>query len=283
MLAQVLKVEELSKGQFAKLMYAIVSAIDDSKNYMLHETGFVLKDNFIFIGSDWSDVFLTYVPMEQSIEEWHVHNALQDLMRQISSKLNDRTRKDLDAWLDTDTLSSTQSLQDFKINLLKLMDQRTPVQEGLPKPIWKQNTINQPLNKTSLVKESPFDIPLLDVKQDLGTTPTVAFTPITQRSQMIVLIGVILVVAFIWQQYVSSPTTSLLHLSAGTSILLADIWFVLKFLGLPRYKGIGRSNCRLFPIQQRSILKIRERHLRYPKSNLRTFKVIIKTYICIQH
>jgi hypothetical protein len=244
MLAQVLKVEELSKCHFAKLMYAIVCAVDESKNYMLHEKGFVLKDNLIFIGNDWSDVFLTYVPIEQSMDEWRAQNAILDLMRQIFSKLNDETRRDLDAALET--MSSIQSLQDFKIKLLKLMDQQSPVQEGLPKPIWKQNTMIKPTNLISPVEERPIQTPILEEKQDLNIGQTATFTPITQKSQIIVLISVILVAAFLWQHYVSSPSSSTLHLTAGLTILLADVWFVLKFLGLPRYKGVGEKQLPFF-------------------------------------
>lgn len=244
MLAQVLKVEELSKCHFAKLMYAIVCAVDESKYYMLHEKGFVLKDNLIFIGSGWSDVFLTYVPMEQSMDEWRAHNAILDLMRQICSKLNDETRSDVDAALET--MSSIQSLQDFKIKLLKLMDQQSPVQEGLPKPIWKQNTMIKPPNLISPVEDRPIQTPIMDVKQDLNIGQTATFTPITHKSQIIVLIGVILIVAFLWQHYVSSPSSSTLHLTAGLTILLADVWFVLKFLGLPRYKGVREKQLPFF-------------------------------------
>lgn len=239
MLAQVLKVEELSKSHFAKLLYAIVCAIDESKNYMLHETGFVLKDNFIFIGSGWSDVFLTYVPMEQNAEEWRVHNAILDLMRQISLKLHEETRRDVEASLET--MSSIQCLQDFKIKLLKLMDEQSPVQEGLPKPIWKQNTIIKPLEIISPADESPIHTPVSDAKQELVIAQSAAFTPITQRTQFIVLIGVILVVAFVWKHYAASPSTSTLHLSAGITMLLADVWFVLKYLGLPRLQNNARN------------------------------------------
>ncbi|BFT71660.1 DUF6382 domain-containing protein [Paenibacillus sp. P36] len=245
MLAQVLKVEGLSKFQFAKLMYAIVCAIDESKNYMLHETGFVLKDNFIFIGSDWSDVFLTYVPMEQGMKECSVYNAIKDLMRQISSKLNDKIRGDIDNWLDTDALTCTpQSLQNLKMNLLKLMDPQPPVHEGLPKPVWQQN-IKQ-INTTNSMDESPMITPIADVQQDIKNGQTVAFYPITQRTQFLVLIGIILVMAFLWQHYVSSPSTSSLHLSAGITILLVDVWFVFRFLGLPRYRSAGEKQVPLF-------------------------------------
>nr|WP_276562793.1 DUF6382 domain-containing protein [Paenibacillus anseongense] len=245
MLAQVLKVEEPSKVQFAKLMYAIVCAIDESKNYMLHETGFVLKDNFIFIGSDWSDVFLTYVPMEQGMKECSVYNAIKDLMKQISSKLNDKIREDIDSWLESDTSSSTpQSLQNLKMNLLKLMDPQPPVHEGLPKPVWKQN-IKQ-IDTTNSIDESPMITPKADVQQDIKNGQTVAFYSITQRTQFLVLIGNILVMAFLWQNHVSSPSTSSLHLSAGMTILLADVWFVLKFLGLPRYRSAGEKQVPLF-------------------------------------
>ncbi len=118
MLAHVLKVEGLSKQHFAKLMYAIVCALGESKNYMLFESGYVLKDNFIFIGSDWSDVYLTYVPLEPINDEDSVFKSLESLMKQLSQKLSDDERTAVVSWMET--LSRNQSLQGYKENLLSI-------------------------------------------------------------------------------------------------------------------------------------------------------------------
>nr|WP_275691013.1 DUF6382 domain-containing protein [Paenibacillus aceris] len=234
MLAQVIRVEGLSKLHFAKLMYAIVCALEESKNYMLHETGFVLRDNFIFIGADWSDVFLTYVPMMESCEEEDVITSLKGLIRQIAVNIIDDEKKELETYLDSMLL--IQSLQELKANLRELMDGKSNVQEGLPKPLWKQNTLNQstslksPLDETSLLHN-----PIVEV-HTANTSQRISFTPLPQKSQTLVLASGILAAAFLWQNYVSFPSTSKLHLTLGMTILLVDIWFVSKFLGLPRYQ-----------------------------------------------
>lgn len=234
MLAQVLKVEGLSKLHFAKLMYAIVCALGESKNYMLHETGFVLRENFIFIGADWSDVFLTYVPMKKICGEEDVITSLRGLMRQIAVNIIDDEKKELETYLDS--ILRIQSLQELKANLRELMDGKSNVLEGLPKPLWKQNTLNKSTSLSSPIDETSLHNPIVDVHA-AETSQKISFTPLPQKSQTLVLVGVILAAAFLWRNYVSFPSASKLHIALGMTILLTDIWFVSKFLGLPRYKS----------------------------------------------
>lgn len=69
MLTHVLKVEGLTKMQLFKLLYTMVCTISDSGNYMLNEYNYVLKENFIFIGTDFTDIYLTYIPFLSTHED----------------------------------------------------------------------------------------------------------------------------------------------------------------------------------------------------------------------
>ncbi|WP_171681909.1 DUF6382 domain-containing protein [Paenibacillus planticolens] len=234
MLVQVLKIEGFSRWDFARLLYAIVCALEDSKNYMLLETGFVLRENFIFIGSDWSDVFLTYVPMESCSTGGDVMTSLKSLASQIALKIDANEKEELESWLDL--MLRHQSLRDFKQCLRNLMDEKKPaMQEELPKPIWQQNTLNKPAKISIPSGEILGNKPTMDVG-GANTGQAVSFTPLSQRLQIFVLAGVSVAASFLWRHYISLPSASTLHLTAGMTILLADIWFVSKFLGMPRYK-----------------------------------------------
>ncbi|MCY9664261.1 FHA domain-containing protein [Paenibacillus alginolyticus] len=255
MLSHVLKVEGLSKQHFAKLMYAIVCALGESKNYMLFESGYVLKDNFIFIGSDWSDIYLTYVPLESINDEVSVFLSLASLMKQLSQKLNNDERSKVILWMES--LSRNQSLQGYKENLLALMDEQTLVQDAyqisshedgeqdtvepinlqmspvkeneLPKPLWKREEGQQQIRKNTAIEEL----------QQPHTAPKIN----EGKGNQIVLVVVILLTAFLWQNYLTYPSTGNLQITAGSSILLMNVWFVIRFLGLPRIQRyIKESN-----------------------------------------
>ncbi|SDN82014.1 FHA domain-containing protein [Paenibacillus sp. yr247] len=263
MLAHVLRVEGVSKHQFAKLMYAIVCALEESKNYMLYETGYVLKDNFIFIGSEWSDVYLTYVPLETITDEVSVFTSLEALMIQLSLKMKDDERKEVDSWLAS--ISQIQSLQEYKESLLTHMDELSSVQEvllisnpeieqnqdehsvqnsntqapylkdlGLPKSLWNRNEVHRPVNHRSSIEMVP--MPKNVAMMDVGGGLPISLIPLDQRMRLIVLAVVILIAAFLWQNYFSYPSAGTLQITAGISILLADVWFVSKYLGIPCYK-----------------------------------------------
>ncbi|NRF93956.1 FHA domain-containing protein [Paenibacillus frigoriresistens] len=279
MLAHVLKVEGLSKQHFAKLLYAIVCVLGESKNYMLFESGYVLKDNFIFIGSDWSDVYLTYVPLEPIHDEDSVFKSLESLMKQLSQKLNDNERNKVIIWMES--LSHIQSLQGYKKKLLALLDeqqhmeeafqianhyddeqdsvkplnmQMPPVKENeLPKPLWKRDDGQQQVRKITSIEELPQSSSVTEMKEGQGNP--VSFIAVSGRSRTIVLAVVILLIAFLWQNYFTYPTAGTLEITAGISVLLMNIWFIIRFLGFPRFqrftKGSNGVNLPFLPIAEK--------------------------------
>lgn len=280
MLAHVLKVEGLSKQHFAKLMYAIVCAIGESKNYMLFESGYVLRDNFIFIGNDWSDIFLTYVPLETINDEESVFKSLESLMKHLSQKLSDDERTAVVSWMEK--LSRNLSLQGYKENLLALMDEQPYVQEaylksihsneqvpeirpstqmppvkenGLPKPLWNRNELHQPVILSNSIKDIQPKSEANIEKRSEGNP--VSFIALSGRSRTIVLAVVILLTAFLWQNYFTYPSTGTLQITAGISILLMNVWFVIRFLGLPRFqrytKGSNGVNLPIFPVVEKQL------------------------------
>ena len=280
MLAHIMKVEELSKQHFAKLMYAIVCALGESKNYMLFESGYVLKDNFIFIGSDWSDVYLTYVPLEPIKDENSVFKSLELLMKQLSQKLSDDERTAVVSWLET--LSQVHSLQGYKEKLLALMDEKSLVQEAylishhdneqvpeihpstqlppvkensLPKPVWKRDELHQQVILNNSIEELQPKSEASMKERSKGLP--VSFISLSGRSQTIVLAVVILLTSFLWQNYFTYPSTGTLQITAGSSILLMNIWFIIRFLGLPHFqrytKGGNGVNLPIFPVVEKQL------------------------------
>jgi hypothetical protein len=121
MLSHVLKVEPFTLNHFAKLMYTIVSTLDESKNYMLNEANYVLKDHFIFIGLDWSDVYLTYVPLAMPHDEEDILPTLDKLLKKLSKHVVEAEQQAIQNWIAKST--SLQTLQAYKEAFLSLMDE----------------------------------------------------------------------------------------------------------------------------------------------------------------
>jgi hypothetical protein len=240
MLSHVLKVEHFSIRLLAKLMYAIVCTLDDSKNYMLCEMNFVLKENFIFIGQDWSDVYLTYAPLNIAHDVDESFPAIDALLHKLILHLGEDDQVQLQAWMPTNL--ARKSFHAYKEALLKLMDEpilrrdtmATPHSEpivaplpelGLPKAHWKRDEVKHIQAKT--------ENPILPKPEQMR----LSFIPLQQRGRWMTIALILILLAFLWQQYLSHPSTSMLQIMAGVTLLLGDVCFVLLLLGRPDFSS----------------------------------------------
>lgn len=270
MLSHVLKAEGLTSRQFAKLLYAVVCTLEESKNYMLLETQYVLKDNFIFIGNDWSDVYLTYVPLEQPKEEIPLQVQVEELAVLLAS--NVKTGGDSGVSRFIESFSNEWELDGCKKKLLELLDeQEHPRSEncappatveraersdaahiggsraesglasrmeeqpsGLPKPVWNTREEDEP---SRLFDQQP------------GPASPALITLPTRRAKWIVVAVCLLLAAFMWQDYFSAPTEAGLRIVSGITVLFADAWFVASYVGIPQFWA-KRSPASLKPAVQ---------------------------------
>ncbi|CAN7568534.1 DUF6382 domain-containing protein [Paenibacillus sp. LjRoot153] len=263
MLSHVLKVEKFSIQVLAKLMYAIVCTLDESKNYMLCEMNFVLKDNFIFIGQDWSDVYLTYAPLDIDHDVDESYPAIDALLHKLILHLGEEEQDQLHVWIPTHL--ARKSFHAYKEALLKLMDepiltrktiraaQSEPIEAslpelGLPKAHWKRDEDKHILPR--------FENPILsepDQKQmngqEINKSLTsnfkifpLSFIPLQQRGRWMAIALILILFAFLWQQYLAHPWASMLQIIAGITLLLGDVGFVLLFLGRPEFSRRSSPN-----------------------------------------
>ncbi|OCT14285.1 hypothetical protein A8709_26005 [Paenibacillus pectinilyticus] len=281
MLSHVLKVESFTLQQFAKLMFAIISTLEDSKNYMLVEANHILKDNFIFVGADLSDIYLTYVPLQLQHEVTDVYPLLDQLISKLAAHIVESEQERIPTWIVSTPKSSMKSLQAYKEVLLGLMDgpaleknhsigaaasilpleqqvinplkpisimdhaneivEPAPPESGLPRPHWKCET-NKPAPSIRLAEAKPEAQSMLNqhASQREAKTTTVnktliTFIPLHQREKWIVIAVLLIVSAFLWQQYFIYLSSSLFQITAGVTLLLGDIGFVLLKWGRPRF------------------------------------------------
>ena len=66
MLVHRLQTQQLTMIEFYSMLLSIAEALDDSQHYMLRTEGFMLNDNYLFVGESWTDIALVYVPLRGS-------------------------------------------------------------------------------------------------------------------------------------------------------------------------------------------------------------------------
>jgi hypothetical protein len=264
MLSHVLKVEALSIQQFAKLLYAIVCTLEESRNYMLYEMNYVLKENFIFIGQDWSDVFLTYVPLDTHRDADDVCPSMDLLLRKLILHVDTKEQTHIQDCIASN--SAMKSLQGFKDVLIKLMDKPILREDSdSPHTLLEQDQIDiHPLKaeiheepnhseqihnipESSVYSSQSSGLPKPHWKRgesihiqprpsipEMVKENHISFIPISQRARWITVACLLLVNAFLWQRYLTYPEPSSLQLISGISLLLIDVGYVLLKIGLPK-------------------------------------------------
>lgn len=83
MLSHWLRMEKLSLGQYYALLLHIVEVLDDSKVYMLQPGRYVLKEEYIYCGAGFHDLYLTYIPKEHLEGKESVSSDLQHLASRL--------------------------------------------------------------------------------------------------------------------------------------------------------------------------------------------------------
>ncbi|WNR42248.1 DUF6382 domain-containing protein [Paenibacillus roseipurpureus] len=242
MLSHLLKIEAFSVPQLAKLMYAVVCAIEESHNYMLLESNFVLKENFIYIGRDWSDVYLTYIPLEKQEEAVDVCQTIEKLLSKLIMYLSDENQTHMLSWQQT-LYAQNQSIRGLKSALLQLMDESSAkwqqkeeevgqIEVGLPKSYLKSVDLAHEPQAAQAAQPHSHKI---ELESSLSSNPSksMTFTRLNTRTLWYTLALFLVCLALLWQQYVAHPSTSSLQLVTGATLLLGDIVFILLFRGLP--------------------------------------------------
>jgi len=248
MLNQVLKSEKLSQQNFAKLFYAIINALEESQHYMLHQDGYVMKESFIFLGTDWSDVYLTYIPLAQIDEGGGQPEAFGLLMERIADKVRDEDRPQVKDWVEDMSRIHDHAL--LKQKLLMQMQQKQTISKNLME-IRNEHT-NEHALKAQQIAESPslnrgLPKPVLNQQPKLDRMPSAAaiadnaeeaasIIQLSSKTQLIVAAVCFLLASFVWHKYLSAPADAALRFTVGVTMLFADICFVAKFIGLPQMK-----------------------------------------------
>lgn len=272
MLSHVMKVENFSVQLLAKLMYAIVCTLDDSKNYMLCEMNFVLKDNFIFIGQDWSDVYLTYAPIHIEHEVDEIYPVLEALLHKLILYLREEEQDQLRTWMPIHL--NRQCFQSYKEAFMELMDEpdltqvtRRTVQsvpdaatvpeqteQGLPKALWNRDEAKHILPKPEnpkLPKPEPMQMNGQEIKPSSTSNISMfplSFIPLQQRGRWMAIAIIFISLVILWSYYLEHSKASTLQIMAGITLLLGDAGFVLLFIGRPEFAN--RSN----PTQPKSTI-----------------------------
>lgn len=81
------KERPLSMQEYYSLFINIIKALQDSNNYMLEDQQYVLNEDFIYIGSGYHEVYLTYLPLKGIKNKPSMYEDLKKLLLNLAGEV----------------------------------------------------------------------------------------------------------------------------------------------------------------------------------------------------
>ncbi|MGG1520223.1 DUF6382 domain-containing protein [Paenibacillus oryzisoli] len=264
MLASWVQVEALSLQHVSKLMTSICTALLESGNYMLDEPKFVLNEHFMFVGKEWSDVYLTYVPIAEADKNGDTtqgSDTVMDFFRRLVQYVVDRDRSDLELWLEKHgTETSLKALRDALSELnsqpgeaslrgedgffAAAPDQAGGGAQSSMEERSASTSRDASMDSISDLYASALPGPVRQTKQPrellLPNVTTgdakrqLLFTPLSSRARWMWTSAMLIVCAYVWSQYLDQRGTAQFQFAVGCSILFAVLALILHIRGFPR-------------------------------------------------
>jgi len=261
MLSHLFKGQKISLNQYFQLLHKIASTLEDSKTYMLNEQNYIIQEDFIFVGQDITDIYLTYVPLKKGMQPVSTRDEIKALATNIIGSIESiqgnsfqtlmnyfkedsfsisGLKKLLQSLLHHNDDQGEPALQPRKIENIQpphalnnnnekeiakpIAEKKKPVEHSFP----KVTPLKQNLVKANTEKQ------LGQEKSSIGERK---LEPLTQRGLVYLWCAVVLGSAFIWSSYLDYPSEGSLYISLGLTLLLLDVAFILMYVWRPGEKS----------------------------------------------
>ncbi|NBI27866.1 FHA domain-containing protein [Chengkuizengella marina] len=219
MLSQQLKVSQITIKEFYKIVLQIVSIIHKHKAMLLNELNYIIHPDFIFIGRDVTDIYLTYVPVKQLNSKEPVNVQVKDLVLTLTEFVQDMKENELQKIL-TLLSENNVSLQMIKDEVLQWLD------DGLEKD--NNNEMNEWINfnhmdETNIPQSDDSIHPLSEAYIDkiISSAPFTKFLDIIHGKNHTIIITIsVLIVAMLWRIYLTYLTSFFYIIAIGVSIFM---------------------------------------------------------------
>ncbi|KEQ24378.1 DUF6382 domain-containing protein [Paenibacillus tyrfis] len=250
MLSHWLRMEKLSLAQYYSLLLHIVEVLDDSKVYMLQPGRYILKEEYIYCGAGFQDLYLTYIPKEHLEGKGSVSSDIQQLASRLIHRVTELQGsgfQELMRYLQEEAFN----LPELKQLLLKQIGLLQHVSPVGPEPAGMtaspQHAFRASVHPESMLFHSP-EQPFSDTPRAVRNEYSV-YEPIggqipvsspsqhstepgmyrteaapkakseSRRKQLFVILLTVLAWCFIWKIYFDDPSDTMLWMCIGLTLI----------------------------------------------------------------
>jgi hypothetical protein len=222
-ISHMLQQRELSEADCLRIFYAIVATIAESTSHLLNETRYLLLEQFIYIGSDYTDVHLIYLPVltltdKPSLQQ-EISNLGDKLFEKQKSALSPNTRSLLLQLESTPFL--LHSIKEMLFQCIK--ESSLEPASLISSDLDNQETMPQLLHKLSGHEISREFEPWLPQTNKLSIQKWMQ----SHSHNPILVIAAVFSVLLIWYLFTGYRSIGTFNLSMGLSLLIINLSFKL--------------------------------------------------------
>lgn len=243
-----------------QLMYPFVEA----RNYMLTEQCFLLHQDFIFIDGEDQLVYLTYIPLKTTPNEYSSCAELYGIFKEVLLRLHVKEAANtlLTVLEEFYRTQDWQAVRQIRLELRRVIREQYAdlSSKVVPAPNRSNLKVTEPSTEIKWIHALDVDLPLLSKNQvqkeeeaRLGTTletgelppadPTAKLAPLSSRSATFLYLGAVLLIAVIWKLYLDYPIAGMVYVSAALSFVILNIAIILHKFWRPKFwSGKGQTN-----------------------------------------
>lgn len=241
-----LKEKALSSTDFYSWFLRIIEVLEDSPLYLLDKNRYVLKEDFIFIGRDTQDIFLTYLPLKGISGKGTIEEELKELLTHVASQtdgLKGSEFKSILQYVDDPAFN----LNDLKKLIVKLQTDQIPLdhlQDELTDhskvPQAELQDFPEPQPQFIHEQEQEFFIPPQSISNS-EELPENDFSEesnptMSQREKIMIFAFAAILLASIWKLKTFLPSNYSMDLCSGLSILVLTVVYVYLKKWRPGYR-----------------------------------------------
>ncbi|QQZ10437.1 DUF6382 domain-containing protein [Heyndrickxia vini] len=235
----------LSSFDFYQLFINIITTLEQSKLYMLNEHHYILKEDFIFIGKEVKQLYLTYLPIQSFEKKSSTLDELKELLLRIVKQvesLQGSEQKHISQYVE-DPSFSLAGLKELLIDLQRLRPTPyTNYQNGLANQSIHSNQMNTGVqgnyaNQPNAISQQSSPVQNQEVKTD-SQPPAKKKTKetlkkekrgsaFTQRQKVYIIVLGLLALTIIWKIFEAVPTQMMLLVCTVLSVAVLVIGAIL--------------------------------------------------------
>ncbi|WP_339228211.1 DUF6382 domain-containing protein [Oceanobacillus sp. FSL K6-2867] len=197
-----LRDNKATMNDYYQLFLSLINTLEEASSYMLDQKNYILQMEFLFIGQNPSDVYLTYIPVIDLEKTNSVTEDMKKLLTDVAGEIDGLQGNEFKSILNY-IKNESFSLSGLKTLLLELISLRSNVNQMYSNHEYtndNQMEGNFTENQNTAVQSHPE--PIVAGSQSMTKKKVKKkLPPLTSRTKVYLVMGSLLAIALIWKFY----------------------------------------------------------------------------------